>query len=167
MNVADIQGNTPLHIAAMRGHHEIMNILLRNGADPLAPNARGETPFFLALSMGHNRAVNSLLRAAPQLANLTFSPARNTPLHYAAAQGDLALVRLLVSSGANINALNAQHKRPLDLAYEYKAFCTQKPRSSKTPSEIPLRKRPRNETTSACEKRYDAVIQYLQSKGAW
>jgi len=32
LSIRDVHGNTPLHIATMMGHSEIVNILLENGA---------------------------------------------------------------------------------------------------------------------------------------
>src|SRR4051812_6150498 len=48
VNEVDLDGNTALHIAAITGNTEIIDILLANHANPNAKNARGETPLQLA-----------------------------------------------------------------------------------------------------------------------
>ncbi|HUO11088.1 MAG TPA: ankyrin repeat domain-containing protein [Phycisphaerae bacterium] len=44
----DLDGNTALHIAAITGNTQIIDILIAHHADPNAKNARGETPLQLA-----------------------------------------------------------------------------------------------------------------------
>jgi len=43
-------GHTPLHEAALRGHKEVVVLLLSQGADPKATNPRGHTPLDFARS---------------------------------------------------------------------------------------------------------------------
>lgn len=38
MNIQSYDGNTPLHLASMDGHHEILDMLLKFGADPTIEN---------------------------------------------------------------------------------------------------------------------------------
>jgi hypothetical protein len=52
---------TPLHRAAAHGHVEILDALLRAGADPNAFNQRQSTPLHLAAWSGHTLAVRQLL----------------------------------------------------------------------------------------------------------
>jgi ankyrin repeat protein len=52
--------HTPLHLAAMKGHADVVSILLKYGADPVAKTKRGETPFDLA---SKNESVLNALRA--------------------------------------------------------------------------------------------------------
>ncbi|EGT56577.1 hypothetical protein CAEBREN_28198 [Caenorhabditis brenneri] len=44
INVYNEHGNTPLHMAAKRGYSEIVEILIKNGADRTLLNARNKTP---------------------------------------------------------------------------------------------------------------------------
>ena len=50
VNSLDYQGFTPLHIASKRGHHNIAIILLSSGADPNTPGHRMKTPLHKASS---------------------------------------------------------------------------------------------------------------------
>lgn len=48
VNLPDEDGNTPLHIAILRGNHTLVNALLENGADYQLKNKEGLTPVQLA-----------------------------------------------------------------------------------------------------------------------
>ncbi|ELU04003.1 hypothetical protein CAPTEDRAFT_88617, partial [Capitella teleta] len=45
VNIADEDGDTPLHIATMKGKTRAMKKLLRGNADPNKKNKMGYTPF--------------------------------------------------------------------------------------------------------------------------
>jgi glutaminase len=59
----DAEGRTPLHLAAAAGHHDTVEILLHNNADPGARDAAGRTALAHAEAAGH-AAVADLLRRA-------------------------------------------------------------------------------------------------------
>lgn len=44
----DATGVTPLHLAAIRGHQEVVSLLLNNGCGPEHRDARGDTPMHWA-----------------------------------------------------------------------------------------------------------------------
>jgi ankyrin repeat protein len=56
VNVADARG-TPLHEAARGGHREIVELLLKVGADRAARDADGKNPRDLAVAAGHSAVV--------------------------------------------------------------------------------------------------------------
>lgn len=56
-------GYTPLAYAALKGAAQMVEMLLRNGADPALPTREGETPVELALRGGHQEVADALKRA--------------------------------------------------------------------------------------------------------
>ncbi|KAH3849090.1 hypothetical protein DPMN_091483 [Dreissena polymorpha] len=62
----DVHGNTPLHLAVMLGHKEIIRLLLAHGALVRVKNNAGWTPLSEALSFGDRKIICSLLKSLKQ-----------------------------------------------------------------------------------------------------
>lgn len=96
----DRKGRTPLHMAAANGHEDIVRLLLGQGADI---NAADNVITILALFFfqikfyKHVHCYNILL-------TLLFLQNGWTALHYAAKQGYLDMIQLLIDSGASSEA---------------------------------------------------------------
>ncbi|CAN0606595.1 unnamed protein product, partial [Ectocarpus sp. 12 AP-2014] len=84
---------TPLHVAATKGFHQGMVVLIDAGADVDSRLDDGATPLFQAASDGRLEAVKVLLRAN---ANPLLSVYGSLPLHMAVYNGYLEVVRELV-----------------------------------------------------------------------
>ena len=65
-NLHHDNGYTPLAYAAMKGNPQMVELLLRNGANPAQTTREGDTPVELALRMGHNEVADALKRARQQ-----------------------------------------------------------------------------------------------------
>lgn len=63
LNASDYCGNTALHLAAIMGSIEMLEALLKKGANVHARNAAGNTPLFLAAQGGKRGHVELLRRA--------------------------------------------------------------------------------------------------------
>jgi hypothetical protein len=59
-NAADINGNTPLHLAALGGLEFLVKSLLDAGADPRAANQQERTPLHYAIAYGYSK-IGSIL----------------------------------------------------------------------------------------------------------
>ncbi|TVU12898.1 hypothetical protein EJB05_46564, partial [Eragrostis curvula] len=91
--------NSPLHLAAAKGHHEIAALLLENGADVNARNIYGQTALMQACRFGHWEVVQTLLVFKCNVSKVDSLSSR-TALHVAAAGGHVKCVRLLLAAVA-------------------------------------------------------------------
>ena len=78
-----INGYTPLFLASQHGHPELVETLLKGGADAKAVAVTGSTPLMLAAAAGSVRAVELLLDAGADV-NARDSARGQTALMYAA-----------------------------------------------------------------------------------
>lgn len=81
VNAQDMDGNTPLHAAALSGRSDLANLLLGHRAEVNAQDAEGNTPLHAAARLGRRNLANLLLERG---AEVNAQDARgNTPLHQA------------------------------------------------------------------------------------
>lgn len=107
------RGTAPLHEAALKGHKQIVELLIAKGADVNIKNIDGITPIFLA-AVNDNKDVIELLIAKGAEVNV-IARMGVTPLHYAALWGRVGSAKLLIEKGANVNA-DSKAVTPLHLA---------------------------------------------------
>ncbi|XP_044462055.1 ankyrin repeat-containing protein ITN1-like [Mangifera indica] len=92
----------PLHIAAIQGHHAIVQVLLDH--DPSLSRTFGPlnaTPLISAATRGHAAVVNELLSKDSSLLEIARSNGKNA-LHLAARPGHVEIVRALLSIDAQL-----------------------------------------------------------------
>lgn len=116
LKVSGTGGLLTFHVASLRGHTAVIDILLETASIPKAVNTSGDTPFSLAVKGGQLAAFQRLLGADSTVAltdNTDFSL-----LHLAAREGHLEIVRELIQLGADNNAIGVDRSTPLLLAAE-------------------------------------------------
>lgn len=118
VNVEDIEGQTPLHWAALRGDSTKMEALLRAGADVAARDHRGCTALHVAVLSGDISSVELLLMARSDVhAQDTYG---NTPVHLASFAVDRPrTLDLLFLAGADLSKANFRGSTPLRRAAYY------------------------------------------------
>jgi ankyrin repeat protein len=110
---------TSLHFAAKHGHTEIAALLLAYDEDIVdAPDSFGHTPLQYAVYGGSPKIVNTLLSYGADPGVTLFERNCETPLHFAASQGDVKTVEYLVAHGASVTALDDNGKSPIECASE-------------------------------------------------
>ncbi|XP_046895295.1 ankyrin repeat and SAM domain-containing protein 1A isoform X2 [Hypomesus transpacificus] len=141
VNCVDSTGYTPLHHAALNGHSEVVEVLLRNEALTNIADNKGCYPLHLAAWKGDQRIVRLLIHQGPSHPKLNeqssvdhrefkrcgpFDPyinAKNndneTPLHCAAQYGHTQVVCLLLEELTDPTMRNNKFETPLDLAALY------------------------------------------------
>ncbi|KAJ6503031.1 ankyrin repeat-containing domain protein [Mycena vulgaris] len=92
---------TTLTFASRSGHTDIVDLLLRNQADPNIPSDFYGCALAAASENGHIEVVRLLLKSGAN-ANLPGGE-RGSPLAAASAGGHIEILRLLLESGADIN----------------------------------------------------------------
>ncbi|XP_069649608.1 ankyrin repeat domain-containing protein 27 isoform X2 [Haliaeetus albicilla] len=106
VNVSNQDGFTPLHMAALHGHSELVCLLLKHGASISAKNAKHAVPLHLACQKGHFQVVKCLMDYnAKQNKKDIYG---NTPLIYACLNGQYETTALLLQHGASVNISNAK-----------------------------------------------------------
>ncbi|GAB4858233.1 E3 ubiquitin-protein ligase xbat33 [Ancistrocladus abbreviatus] len=88
--------NSPLHFAAAKGHNEIVTLLLENGADVNSRNYCGQMALMHACRYGHWEVVQTLLLFRCNITRADYLSGR-TALHFAAVNGHVRCIRLLVA----------------------------------------------------------------------
>ena len=111
---------TPLHLASMHGHADLVDYLMRSdqGVDATAVDADGWSALHFAARNSHEDVVRTLL--GYQVAPVPRLPSAGwTPLHLAAQQGDPRIAALLVEEGANADEALDDGRTALHIAAEH------------------------------------------------
>lgn len=106
---------TLLHDAALKGHVDILELLLKHGAQVDSVNAQGATALHDAALAGQNAAAAALIRHGANI-NARDSEMGETPLHRAASWGRRSTVELLLANHADAQIKDKHGRTPLDLA---------------------------------------------------
>jgi ankyrin repeat protein len=109
-------GRTLLHVSAGAGNLSIVELLLRLGADPNAPDGGGHTPLY---SVGNEcrisdggKVVHALVRAGAKV-DASDGVKHCTALHMAARRGSVDVAKALLECGADIEARDTLGETPL------------------------------------------------------
>lgn len=100
----DFQGDTPLETAVAAGNLEVVEFLLDAGADPNADVDDGCTSLLTAVSNNHADSLEIMRRLLSAGAKIDERGMNGwTPLHAAAASGDVEKARMLIQLGAEVD----------------------------------------------------------------
>ena len=114
-NTPNPQGQVGLFVAMREESVKVARALLAHPAIRVdATNAANETPLMMACLKGNIEAARELLSRGAAVNRSGW-----TPLHYAASGPSVALLELLLGSGAEINALSPNRTTPLMMAAGY------------------------------------------------
>ena len=115
------QGDIALFVATAMGHMEIINLLVKHGADISATSQRemvkGCTALHFAIEPEFGEIVTILIRAGADVN--TGNKKGQTPLYWAIERGHLDLVKQLLSNGADGNMDTVNGWTPLHVAADH------------------------------------------------
>jgi hypothetical protein len=103
--------DSPIYVAAADGNTEILQFLLRHGADINCRNEYGATPIYWAAWYGHTDTVKCLAQHGADINCGTESG--TTPIHWAAWWGHTDTVKCLAQHGADINCRDEDGWTPI------------------------------------------------------
>uniref|UniRef100_A0AAQ5XVG5 VPS9 domain-containing protein n=1 Tax=Amphiprion ocellaris TaxID=80972 RepID=A0AAQ5XVG5_AMPOC len=106
VNSCNVDGFTPLHVAALHGHAALAALLIRHGASVNARTNQSATPLHLASQNSHIQVVRFLLECNAKLNKK--DQYGNTPLIHACLRGNLETATTLLQSNAQVNIANLQ-----------------------------------------------------------
>jgi serine/threonine-protein phosphatase 6 regulatory ankyrin repeat subunit A/serine/threonine-protein phosphatase 6 regulatory ankyrin repeat subunit B len=108
-----LKGRSPLQAAAEYGNLEIMDCLIKAGANVNVHDSEDPTPLFCAVAKGKTEAVIHLIENGADVNLCECGLKGRSPLHAAAEYGNLEIMDCLIKAGANVNVLNSNGATPL------------------------------------------------------
>lgn len=125
VNKKNHEGNTPLHLVALKGKKKItnaqkqvisetINLLTTEGADVNSRNDKGNTPLHLAARTGHIETNHLLIDDGADIN--AKNEQGDTPLHFAAQLGQKKTIALLIAKDADEDSKNNDGQTPVDVA---------------------------------------------------
>jgi len=96
--------DTALSLACTKGRYEVVDYLIKKGANKEHRNVSDYTPLSLAASGGYVNIIKLLLQNGAEINSRTGSKLGISPLMLAAMNGNTAAVKLLLDMGSDINA---------------------------------------------------------------
>lgn len=120
VNIKDTAAQSTALMIAVREHHpEAAKLLIAHGADVNAPTRVGETPARRPPGAGGGSHGAGIVRGGvPDLGTQDPTPGAMSPLLYAARDGRMDIVEMLVAAGAGVNQVEANKINSLQMAIE-------------------------------------------------
>ena len=119
INSQNSAGKTPLHLAVLQNQPEIVQALLKLGADPNKGDEDDASPLHNAVIVSANECIGVLLQSGVKLNLEAHTESGWSALHLAAKSGSLYAVHALVEAGADVNATDMSYGRtPLHIAVD-------------------------------------------------
>ncbi|KAK0639905.1 ankyrin repeat-containing domain protein [Cercophora newfieldiana] len=111
-----LEGPLPLHIAAARGHCEIINLLLDHGADLDAEDENENTPLLCAIESCQDSVVTQLLDNGARFDSEVQDPDGRTAWDLSVIMGHEGYIRQLLARRGNLRPESSELLSPLWLA---------------------------------------------------
>lgn len=114
LNVKNLHGYAPLHIYAEHAQDDLIRLAVKNSAYIGRKDRKGQSALYFACRADHEGTVDTILSLGGEVNSLT--SARDSPLHWAARNGNTPLAAKLVALGAHAHGENDMGETPISLA---------------------------------------------------
>jgi ankyrin repeat protein len=120
--VSSAFGMTPLMEAAGHGYKDVVELLLRSGAEPNSKATgkylKGETALSLAAASGHEEISSLLIEYGAEIDSIVTSEICNgrSPLSLAAGNGQDKMIKLLLDNHAKLDSKSTSGRTPMSYA---------------------------------------------------
>jgi ankyrin repeat protein len=115
VNIGDDLGYSPLLLAVLGGHVDVVRYLGEHGADVNKKNLQGGTPVFMAVQEGQLDVLKCLVEEFGADVNEGMRTG-DSPLYKAAHDGSLEMVRCLLRGKADVNRTDDKQRTALMVA---------------------------------------------------
>jgi len=165
INIADSDGNTPLHVSVENGASKMSTFLIEKGANTNVTTKNGKNLLHLA-ALGQSKTLSSMF-LEQGLGIETLDNDGFSPLHLAIQKGSDIVAQFLIKKGANVHTISKdgstllhtvarakkEHVDIVSLLLENKLKIDATDKNGKTPLQI------------AKEKNFTEIVSVLTGKG--
>ncbi|KAI5849160.1 ankyrin repeat-containing domain protein [Tricharina praecox] len=116
ISTRDRDGRTPLHLAVLKGHKELVKMFLEWGADPNAKDSSQGTAIHFAAHYDRHEMIGLLVDKGALLkhhANLSASDDKWSALAFACSFGHVEAVKFLLEQGIEVDSRDLMRDTPL------------------------------------------------------
>jgi ankyrin len=111
-----MNGLNALHLASKEGHFNVVDELLRRGANVNAATKKGNSALHIAALAGHERIVRALVKQGATVNSQ--SQSGFTPLYMASQENHVDIVRFLMANGASQTLATQEGFTPMAVAVQ-------------------------------------------------